>query len=121
VIEGAPGQGKSTISQYICQIHRSRILNEGVGDPRIPESHRNNPVRLPFKIDCRDFALWLNRKNPFSAEEAADVPPDWQKSLESFLAAQVTHYSGGSSFTVPDLHAVVKLTAMLLVFDGLDE
>ena len=96
VIEGAPGQGKSTISQYICQIHRGRILNEDVGDPRIPDAHRNNPVRLPFKIDCRDFALWLNRQNPFSADEAADVPTDWQKSLESFLAAQVTHYSGGS-------------------------
>lgn len=28
VIEGAPGQGKSTIAQYICQVHRMRLLNE---------------------------------------------------------------------------------------------
>lgn len=26
VLEGAPGQGKSTIAQYICQVHRMRIL-----------------------------------------------------------------------------------------------
>ena len=26
ILEGAPGQGKSTIAQYICQIHRKRIL-----------------------------------------------------------------------------------------------
>ncbi len=52
VIEGGPGQGKSTLVQYICQIHRQRILNEDLNDPRIPESHRNNPVRLPLKVDC---------------------------------------------------------------------
>lgn len=121
VIEGAPGQGKSTIVQYVCQIHRGRILQEGLNDARIPDSHRNNPVRLPFKIDCRDFSLWLSRQNPFSADDTADVPADWQKSLEAFLAAQVKHYSGGAAFTVSDLHAVIKLSAVLLVFDGLDE
>ena len=121
VIEGAPGQGKSTIVQYVCQIHRSRILNEYSGDDRIPEKHRNNPVRLPFKIDCRDFALWLDKKNPFSADDATDVPPGWVASLESFLSAHITHYSGGSPFSVADLHAVANLSALLLVFDGLDE
>ena len=41
VIEGAPGQGKSTIVQYICQIHRRRILEEDINDPRIPEPAPN--------------------------------------------------------------------------------
>ena len=27
ILEGAPGQGKSTIVQYICQVHRMRILD----------------------------------------------------------------------------------------------
>lgn len=121
VIEGAPGQGKSTISQYVCQMHRSRILQENLEDDRIPVHHRDNPVRLPFKIDCRDFSLWLSRINPFSSDEKADVPDDWQKSLEAFLAAQIHHYSGGASFNVSDLHAVLKLSAVLIVFDGLDE
>ena len=92
-----------------------------MNDTRIPEWHRNNPVRLPFKVDCRDFSLWLGRQNPFSADDTADVPADWHKSLESFLAFQVKHYSGGATFTVSDLHAVIKLSAVLLVFDGLDE
>lgn len=121
VIEGAPGQGKSTVTQYICQIHRSRILNEGLNDPRIPSAHRDKPVRLPFKIDCRDFSAWLSRQNPFSAESDATVPDDWQKSLESFLAMQVRHHSGGAAFSISDLHAIAKLSAVLLVFDGLDE
>lgn len=121
VIEGAPGHGKSTIVQYICQVHRHRILNVGVDDPRIPNRHRGAPVRLPFKVDCRDLSLWLNRKNPFLPDEGAEVPADWEKSLESFLAAQVRHSSGGSSFSVSDLQAVAKLSALLLVCDGLDE
>ena len=27
VLEGAPGQGKSTIAQYVTQLHRTRLLN----------------------------------------------------------------------------------------------
>ena len=121
VIEGAPGQGKSTIVQYICQIHRRRILDEGINDSRIPNTHRISPVRLPLKIDCRDFASWLSRHDPFAADDSADPPEHWQGSLESFLARQIAHHSGGAPFTVADLHAVFKLSAVLLVFDGLDE
>ncbi len=121
VIEGGPGQGKSTLVQYLCQIHRQRILNENLDDPRIPQEHRCSPVRLPLKVDCRDLALWLAKENPFGALESESVPTTWQKSLESFLAAQIQHHSGGSSFDIPDLHAVARLSSLLLVFDGLDE
>ena len=121
VIEGAPGQGKSTIVQYICQIHRRRILGKDINDPRIPNNHRKSPVRLPLRIDCRDFALWLNRHDPFAADDSAALPEHWHGSLESFLARQILHHSGGAPFTVADLHAVARLSAVLLVFDGLDE
>ncbi|MEQ8998050.1 MAG: hypothetical protein RID53_16280 [Coleofasciculus sp. B1-GNL1-01] len=133
VLEGAPGQGKSTITQYLCQVHRMRVL----GDDEVlrtlpedhkdevletlPESHRSSPVRLPFKVDLRDLAAWLAGKNPFSLENGNEPPPDWRKSLETFLAAQVRHCSGGSEFSVDDLRAVARLSPLLLVFDGLDE
>ena len=120
VIEGAPGQGKSTIAQYICQIHRRHLLNEE-NDQRIPDEHQNKPVRLPFKIDCRDFAVWMNRGNPFSANDDHSEPANWKKSLESFLGALITYHSGGSLFDVSDLHAVVRISPVILVFDGLDE
>ncbi|MFM6138923.1 MAG: NACHT domain-containing protein [Sphaerospermopsis kisseleviana] len=47
--------------------------------------------------------------------------PKWKKSLESFLAAQIENDSGGCEFDVADLHAVANVSAILLVFDGLDE
>jgi len=121
VLEGAPGQGKSTLVQYICQIHRRRLLGEPLDLAAIPEGHRNQPMRLPFKIDLRDFELWLNRKNPFLGDETSSTPANWPRSLEGFLAAQVSYESGGIDFSVSDLSAVAKLSSMLLVFDGLDE
>ena len=54
-------------------------------------------------------------------DDSADAPEQWQDSLESFLAHQIAHQSGGADFTVADLHAVARLSALLLVFDGLDE
>ncbi len=120
VLEGAPGQGKSTVVQYICQIHRRKILGEPMDIDGIPSSFKEIPVRLPFKVDLRDYSLWLSGRNPFSV--AADsLPNSWNKSLESFLAAQVEDGSGGALFTVSDLHAVCRISSVLLVLDGLDE
>lgn len=121
VIEGAPGQGKSTITQYVCQVHRMRLLSEQSSLQAIPVLHRLSPVRLPFKIDVRDFATWLSKKNPFSSGESELIPSNWIKSLEAFLAALVRHHSGGASFEVSDLHSIAKVSSILLVFDGLDE
>lgn len=121
VIEGAPGQGKSTIGQYVCQVHRMRLLNKSFDLSQVAPQHSASPIRLPFKIDLRDLSAWLNKIDPFAADEAGGVPAQWSKNLESFLAAQVRHHSGGTDFSVDDLLAVSKLSALLLVFDGLDE
>jgi len=121
VLEGAPGQGKSTLAQYLCQVHRMCVLGEMESLDALPAEHRPVSVRLPFRVELRDFATWLERKDPFSADESARVPEGWSDSLEAFLAAQVRQHSGGTAFSVDDLLAVVKLSAVLLVLDGLDE
>ena len=120
VLEGAPGQGKSTITQFICQVHRMRLL--GLDDvSRLPQHIKLCPVRVPIRIDLRDLAAWLEKVNPFNASDSAEVPATWHRSLESFLAAHISYYSGGIEFTVADLLPVISLSAVLLVFDGLDE
>jgi hypothetical protein len=121
VIEGAPGQGKSTIAQYVCQVHRMRLLGEVDALMSLPPEHRDAPVRLPIKVDLRDFALWLARKDPFNVEQADAEPANWNRSLDSFLAALISHQSGGTQFTTDDLLATLRISATLVVFDGLDE
>lgn len=121
VLEGGPGQGKSTIVQYICQIHRMKILNESKALILTPKQHQAAPVRIPFKVELRDFASWINRRDPFSFENGNKLPVGWQKSLEAFLAAQVRYYSGGCDFSVTDLHSVAQVSNFLIVLDGLDE
>ena len=120
VIEGAPGQGKSTIVQYVSQLHRMRLLNHQFpGDH--PDRYQPLYARLPFKIDLRDFSTWMSGGNPFVTDTEDSGHNGIQRSLETFLSAQVTHHSGGASFSVDDLHAVVQASAILLVLDGLDE
>jgi hypothetical protein len=121
VLEGAPGQGKSTITQYVCQIHRMRILGDDEALEDVAENHRNGPLRLPIRVDLRDLATWFGRQDPFHALEEDTTPVNWVRSLEAFLAALIRHHAGGVEFSVNDLHAVAKRSALLLVLDGLDE
>lgn len=120
VLEGAPGQGKSTVTQYLCQVHRIRLLNRTDDLAELPKAHQNASTRLPIRVDLRDFASWLSRKDPFSSDATAE-PSNWNKSLESFLAALVRYCSGGTDFDASDLLEVARISSMLLVFDGLDE
>lgn len=119
VLEGAPGQGKSTVGQYVCQVHRARLLNIAEVSRFRPE-HRSSPVRLPLHVDFRDLATWLRRQDPFDIKNPGP-PNGWSDSLESFLAAQIRRSSGGIEFSVADLDTVLRATSALLVLDGLDE
>jgi hypothetical protein len=121
VLEGAPGQGKSTITQYVCQVNRIRLLGEASALGLVPMSHKGGPVRLPIRADLRDFATWLGKRDPFAAEPADSIPPNWHRSLESFLAALVRHEAGGVDFSVDDFVETIKVSATLIVLDGLDE
>jgi hypothetical protein len=118
VLEGSPGQGKSTVAQFICQVHRLRVLQRPELAALSPP-FRGSAVRLPFRVDLPDFASWIDNRWPFSP--TGSMPADAQPSLESFLAALVRHLSGGFRFEVADIHAAAKLTPLLVVLDGLDE
>ncbi|MEU7915690.1 NACHT domain-containing protein [Microbispora bryophytorum] len=121
VIEGAPGQGKSTLGQYICQVHRSRILGHDADLQKIPARHKADPLRVPFRVDLRYFAKWLQRTTPWSAVDVKEEPAQWAPSIESYVAAHIRYRTGGLSFTADDLLALLTGTPALFVLDGLDE
>jgi hypothetical protein len=98
-----------------------RLLGKSLDLARVPPEHLTCDVRIPFRIDLRDYASWVSGKDPFSADPNATRPNESQNSLESFLAYQIVCASGGHSFSVSDLSAIVKVSHISVVLDGFDE
>jgi hypothetical protein len=122
LLEGGPGQGKSTISQYVCQIHRMHLLKKLQDLSLIPEKLKTIAVRLPFKIDLRHVAAWVENRNPYPLKLSEEsFTKIWQKSLESFLLGHILYHSQLDGFERNDFIAICKLSPILLVFDGFDE
>ncbi len=122
LLEGGPGQGKSTISQYVCQVHRIRLLNKESDLKLIPKKKAESPIRLPIKIDLRDVAAWVEKKNSYQHVISEEKFKErWQNTLEAFLVAHIVYHSGLEDFKTNDLIAIFKLSPILFVFDGFDE
>jgi hypothetical protein len=120
VLEGGPGQGKSTLSQYIAQVHRIRLLDIADDARKLFPGHATSPVRLPIRVDLRHFAQWLRGEHPFTPAAQPNLHSS-SRQLEPFLAALISYHAGSVQFSVDDLIAVVKISSICLVLDGLDE
>ncbi|MBX8609707.1 hypothetical protein K5D65_21180 [Pseudomonas cichorii] len=120
VLEGAPGQGKSTVTQYLCQVNRLSLLRRTSELKKINENHIPLEARIPFRVDLRDYANWLSGRDPFSEDNSSQHTSDRSPLLESFIAAQIKRYTG-SEFNVEDLTAISKLSQILIILDGFDE
>lgn len=112
VLDGAPGQGKSTTTQYICQVHRARFLQETEQLEALPEAHRYAPLRLPFRIELRKYA-----SSPFARRESNQSS---EKGVLSFLCAAITEASE-IDITPSALVDTLISHRSILVLDGLDE
>ncbi|WP_157281312.1 NACHT domain-containing NTPase [Pelomonas sp. Root1237] len=121
VIEGAPGQGKSTLAQYLCQVHRIRILGKSSDLKKLPPAHQSAPLHIPFKVDLRDLSEWLNGVDPFAAKRGALTAEGEARTLETFIAHLVTHRSGGLQFQANDLIELSRASPLFIALDGLDE
>ncbi|MDV6211875.1 hypothetical protein R3Q08_26795 [Rhodococcus erythropolis] len=117
VLEGAPGQGKSTLAQYVCQIHRARYLNKQDLLGRVPEAYKQTAFRVPVKVDLRDYAAFLDGNSPFSSASSPTEP----RTLDVFLAQLIAYNSGGIPFSAHDVLVLLKSAPVLLFLDGLDE
>ncbi|MCW2528288.1 MAG: hypothetical protein JWM76_3148, partial [Pseudonocardiales bacterium] len=121
---GVPGQGKSTLGQYLCQIHRAAILPGDLLGERTPAYESAGDPKLPLRADLKDYAAWLAGYDPFGDEDLPKNPRRRgrnQRSLELFLAELCTAASGGRHVTVEQIQSLLERYPTLLVLDGLDE
>lgn len=122
LLEGGPGQGKSTITQYVCQVHRIKILRKSSDLSALPKDFISAQTRIPFKIDLRDIASWIEKKNPYKDALPQDYfDKIWRNSLESYLLSHIFYHSKIENFESSDLLAIIQVSPVLFVFDGFDE
>jgi hypothetical protein len=122
VIIGGPGQGKSTLVQYLAQRHRTALLNSGVftvADSKVKEATTavedeaneagcglpKHP-RLPFRIILEKFA--------------SDLANGEVASVMDYMVATVQR-SSEQPFVRADAEQLLKEMPLLVAFDGLDE
>lgn len=73
VLVGGPGQGKSTLLQYLSQYYRARRLGKSSYDADDDRLLRfSGPARIPFRIDLRRYAAWVRRLEKRAEAETGD-------------------------------------------------
>ena len=121
VLVGGPGQGKSTLAQYLCQLYRAAILNDRprhLLDERVPgvirqlEGQREEVGGLPM---ARRFAVRVELRT-FSYALAQDS----SLTLLEYLRAEIARL-GSAPIPIEDLKDWLSSYPWLLVLDGLDE
>ncbi|MFY1596566.1 NACHT domain-containing protein [Micromonospora sp. WMMD737] len=110
VLVGGPGEGKSTLGQYLAQLHRATILGR-TGEVAVEEEYVPTLPRLPFRVILKDYGQWLAARRAIDPASGA---------LEDYIS-EVIATTTSREITPSDLHTVLAENPCLLVLDGLDE
>ena len=127
VIIGGPGQGKSTLLQFICQYYRARRLGDPAYTANLPELARaGSPARFPIRIELRKYVKWAidspshgRPKRSKKRKDADDAKP-WP-SLEEYLIAEIDSRVAAHTFGADDFVHLISSEPTLIALDGLDE
>ncbi|MGV3587855.1 MAG: NACHT domain-containing protein [Adhaeribacter sp.] len=121
VVIGGPGQGKSTIGQFVCQIYRAAILKDQPLHTLSSESI--STLSLFTKLCDSDFNLPIVRRFPFRVvldQFATDLANGKVKSLLSFVLNRINRRID-SNCSLDDLRRWLATYPWIIILDGLDE
>ena len=104
VLVGGPGQGKTTLCQYISQNYRLLFLGKL---DEVDNKFVNCDVRIPFRVILREYATWVNSTTSENT------------TLFHYLATQMN--ISGNALSPDDIKTISRLHPILLILDGLDE
>ncbi|MFG2546996.1 NACHT domain-containing protein [Streptomyces sp. NPDC048594] len=120
VLVGGPGQGKSTVSQFLCQLYRAQLVKDTV-------SMRNSEVRAAVtqinEQAAREELIPNARRWPINiplTRLADELAQEKCHSLLDYIAQRVSEASG-TRITVADIKDWLENFPWLIVLDGLDE
>jgi predicted outer membrane lipoprotein len=126
LIEGVPGQGKSTLAQYVCQVYRATFIGRDAltaKDEALPDDETDD-LRVPFRIDLADYAEWATGGDPFAVAEPdpkKKPKPPRRITIEDFLLAHIEAAAPGHDLNMGDIQSLLGRFPSQVVFDGLDE
>ena len=131
VIVGGPGQGKTTLLQFLCQFHRARMLGNNEYSPIAAGLKPvSDALRTPIRLELSEYAEWrrsrLGKSRTRQGERTGGSQVTQESrsmqdsTLESYIAEVVADASA-RPFTARDLAVAVTSRPMLIALDGLDE
>lgn len=134
LLVGGPGQGKSTLLQYVCQFHRAMLLERDTYQGQ--EQHLTTLTtqqRVPIRLDLRKYAAWAASGSPRGGRSGKgqgkkktknangqDPVSQW-RTIEEYIVTEIVSHSGGRNFSIEDLGVLVSTRPVLVALDGLDE
>jgi hypothetical protein len=122
VFIGGPGQGKSTLAQYLAQRHRAALLLDGQFGPCEPEVET---MVLGVKNAADKLAVGLPKhpRLPFRIilEKLASALANNEVTSVLDYVASLVRARSGLPFTRRDAEQLLATMPWLVAFDGLDE
>lgn len=124
-IRGGPGQGKSTLTQYMCQIQRAAFIDSSPAT--LPTAQRITDVVKDLKIEAERLSFWPSAARVpvqielrLYAQWYGDQPAEAPKGFLTYLVKRLS-----ASIEQKVLPGTLKRAfgtgRWLFVFDGLDE
>ena len=122
LVRGAPGQGKSTLSQYVAQVHRSAFVPQSMRSENLPIHAR---PRFPVRLDLSDYARWMAGFDVWDPEtdkpKRSKARTGASATVDAFIAALMAHAAGGMKVDADAVHDLFETVPSIVILDGLDE